>query len=421
MRASTFAASDFKTLYASIWCFTHRMNAYSFTALQKVYVANGVVQPEKWYGHAPVYPWTTLALLSPLSAIPMVPAAYVLIVLSAALLGGAVAELMRYAANNLPMSLPWRMAIAALCACGPLVGFGMDLGNVSVAASALCVLAFVRRNSEPPWIAARWRWMPSIALAAALILKPHLALWAAIAMLLLPERATRNMVLRSLALVAGFSALVAAALAAVGMLGMETHAYLAMLTTETSGASSMSATSREVLPVVSQITSIASMIGFWIANSEVRAVLTGLALLVLGFLAIRQTRKVDSERGALLAVGMWSTLGLLATYHRAHDAVLLLLLVPWGLDRVRRAPLAWHAWTAALLYTAMSISVDLPIIVGWVANAPANSLLAFVLLRQVGLATILLFLVLLFAMEDEHKGSRINVQSTSAEVLQAAA
>jgi hypothetical protein len=38
----------------------------------------------------------------------------------------------------------------------------------------------------------------------------------------------------------------------------------------------------------------------------------------------------------------------------------------------------------------------------WLANLPANSLQAFLLLRQVGLADLLLLLVLLMAMHHEH-------------------
>ena len=178
-------------------------------------------------------------------------------------------------------------------------------------------------------------------------------------MLLLPERATRSMVMRAIALVAGFTALTAGVMAAMGTLGFETHAYLAMLAAETSAGASMNAASREVLPVVSQITSLDSIVGFWVTNPASRVLLTCAMLLGIGLLAIRQTRRVDTERGALLAVGMWCTLGMLATYHRAHDAVLLLLLVPWAVDRVRRTPLAWHAWAAAALYFAMSVSLRL--------------------------------------------------------------
>jgi hypothetical protein len=422
VRTSTFAASDFKTLYASIWCFAHRMDAYSIANLQKVFMANGVVQPENWYGHAPVYPWPTLAVLSPLAAVGMVPAIYALTILSGALLAGAIVALMRYAASNFDLGPGWRIPIAGLCASGPLLGFGMDVGNVSVAVSALCFLAFALRKSGPPWVQGGLRWMPSASLAMAFLLKPHLALWTAVGMFLLPERAARAVVVRAVALAGGFAALTAAVMAAMGTLGLETRAYLAMLSAETSAGASMNATSREVLPVVAQITSLESIVGFWIANPAVRVGLTCMVLLGLGFLVVRQTRMVDTERGALLAIGAWCTLGMLATYHRAHDAVLLLVVAPWVVDRVRRTPQAWHVWASAALYCAMSASADLPVVVRWVAAAPEHSLVAFVLLRQVGLADFLLLLVLLLAMEHEHARRRVrHTQYTEADELQAVA
>jgi len=73
-------------------------------------------------------------------------------------------------------------------------------------------------------------------------------------------------------------------------------------------------------------------------------------------------------------------LGMLATYHRAHDAVLLVLVLPWVVDRVRRTPLAWHSWATLLLYTALSASADFPLVRRWVEIAPPYSLQTFVLL-----------------------------------------
>lgn len=412
VRAADFGASDFKTLYASVWCFAHRLNAYSMANIQQVFVANGVVQPPQWFGHAPVYPWTTLALLSPLASMGMVPAAYVLIVLSGALMIVAVAALMRYAANDFGMGPVWRVALAVLCASLPLIGFGINLGNVSVATSALCFLAFVRRNSESPWLQRPSRWVPGAALAAAFVLKPHLALWVGIGMLLLPERAARAVVVRAGALVAGFTALTVGVMAAMGTLGLQTHAYLAMLSSEASTGASMSATSRKVLPVVAEITSLDSVLGFWISNPVVRITLTFTALLGLGLLAVRLTRRVNSERAAMLAVGAWCALGLLATYHRAADAMLLLLLLPWALDRVRRKPWAWHTWAAAAFYAAISTSADFPVVERWVAALPPNSPLVFLLLRQAGLADCLLLLVLLRALKSE--GGRLLIRSTQS-------
>jgi hypothetical protein len=398
---STFAASDFKTLYASVWCFVHRMDAYSIPNLQQVFVSNGVIQPERWYGHAPVYPPTTLALLSPMATLGMVHAAYALTILSGVLLAVAIAALMRYAANNFDLGPAWRIVIAGLCACGPLLTFGMAMGNVSLAVSALCFLAFVWRKQSPFGMFRSSPWLPAIALAVAFILKPHLGLWAGIAMLLLPERAARAVALRAVGLVAGFAVLSLAVMAAMGTLALETHSCLAMLSAETSAGASMNVSSREPLPVVAQITSLGSIVGFWVTNPVIRVTLTGIILLALGFLAVRQTRRVNTGRGALLAVGMWCTLGMLATYHRAHDAVLLIAVVPWVVDRVRRAPLAWHAWAVAVLYCAMSVSADFPVVARWVSQSSSYSLEAFVLLRQVGLADLMLLLVLLLAMAHE--------------------
>jgi hypothetical protein len=422
IKTSTFAASDFKTLYASVWCFTHRLDAYKIPNLQRVFDANGVIQPEKWFGHAPVYPWATLALLSPLGAVGMVFAIYVLTILSGALLGVAIAVLMRYAENHFDLGLPWRIAIAGLCLGCPLLAFGMDMGNVSVAASALCLIAFAWRKSGHPWSQGGLQWIPGAALAIAFLLKPHLAVWVGVGMLALPERAARSVVARASALVAGFVALTAGVLAAIGTLRLETHAYLAMLAAETSVGSSMNAASREVMPVVAQITSLESIVGFWVANPEVRIAITLAVLLGLGALLVWWTRRVNTEPGALLAVSVWCTLGMLATYHRAHDAAILLLLTPWVVDRVRRAPLAWHSWATAAVYCAMSASADFPIVERWVEAAPVYSLTAFVLLRQAGLADFLLLVVLLLAMRHEQTRSSARVEPYSEpDELQAAA
>jgi hypothetical protein len=49
----------------------------------------------------------------------------------------------------------------------------------------------------------------------------------------------------------------------------------------------------------------------------------------------------------------------------------------------------------------MSVSVDFPVVARWVSTASRYSLEAFVLLRQVGLADLLLLVVLLLAMVHE--------------------
>ena len=402
-KTTDYAGSDFKTLYASIWCFIHGINAYSISRLQSVFVANGVAQPPHWYGHAPVYPWTTLALGSPLTLLSMTSACWAVTVLTGSLLGIAIFALLRYAANRFDVGPVWRTIIAGLCAGTPLVAFGMDMGNVSLPASVLCFLAFVWRFSDSLRSRRGRRWVPSAALAIAFLLKPHIAIWIGLAMALLPERGGRIVAARSLGLIAGFTALVAAAMASMGMLVMQTHGYLAILAEETSAGASMSASSREVLPIVSQITSLSSVIGFWTDNSAIRIGLTCIILAGFGFLLIQQTRAVNTERGALMAAAAWSALGMMATYHRAHDAVLLLLLlVPWVVDRQRRRPFQWNAWAIAVLYAAISVSVDLSYVQHWVVDVPRYSFAAFLLLRQAGIADLLLLAAVLMALAREN-------------------
>lgn len=412
MRTSSFAASDFKTLYASSWCFAHGLDAYSISNLQHVFNSNGVVQPSAWYGHSPVYPWTTLSLLAPLTALPMVPAAFVATILTGVLLACAVAALMYYGAKHFSLEVGWRVVIGALCVSGPLLGFAMAMGNVSAAACALCILAFVFRDTASVRLGRVRAWVPTVALMLAVLLKPHLAVWCGVGMLFLPERAARSVVIRAAALTAAFALLTAAVLAASGQFGMQTLSYLSVLSVENSGGASMSAASREALPVVSQVVSLQSILGFWIANHVVRDVSTCLLLLTTAALLVLWTQRVDSQRGALVAVGAWCSLGMLATYHRAHDASLLILLVPWVVARVRRAPLSWQAWAALVLYCAMSMSADFPTVVGWLSALPVDSGLRFVLLRQAGLAELLLLGVLLFSLRQEIPERRVPAPAT---------
>jgi Glycosyltransferase family 87 len=197
LRTSSFAGSDMKTLFASVWCFAHGLNAYTIGNVQSVFVAHDVVFPGSWFGHAPVYPPTTLALLLPLTALPMVPAVYGVVVVSAVLFAIAATALLLNAAKNACPLLD-ESAIAAACACCPLFSFALSMGNVSVAASALCILSFVRRKHGTGWLY-------GALLAVAVLLKPHLAIWMLTGMLLLPERAARAVAARAAVIAGGFA------------------------------------------------------------------------------------------------------------------------------------------------------------------------------------------------------------------------
>jgi hypothetical protein len=387
VRTAAFASSDLKTLFASAWCFARGQNAYSIANVQRVFAAQGIVFPGSWFAHAPVYPPTTLAFLAPLTLLPMVPGVYGVVIVSAVLFALAVAALLLQAEED-SSPVAFQVAIAAVCASCPLLAFALSMGNVSVAASALCMLAFLRRKRGSGWIYGTF-------LAAAVLLKPHLAVWMLTGMLLLPERASRAVALRAAALTAAFTAFTVATLLYSRHLGLQLHGFAAILRSETSPGYSMSTSSHEIVPVVAQITSLHSLPGFWWSNSVAQSILAFALVASLGLFVARRVHKAPGESQFSPAIGAWMTFGLLATYHRAHDALVLLIVLPWLLETVRTAPRRWYPWALVLLYTAMNVSVPFDLVSLRIADGEYNHLVAFLLLRQAALASLGLLFVLL--------------------------
>jgi Glycosyltransferase family 87 len=332
-------------------------------------------------------------LLIPLTGLPMVAATQVWMVLSALLLIASAVALMRYAAEEFALPLWGRALIALLFAMSPLTVGALALGNVSIAVSALSMLAFARRKRQSPWASGAM-------LAVALLLKPHLAIWIAAGLLLLAEPAGRRIVLRAVALAAAFCAAVAAWLALSGTLVLQVRSFLAILGAESAGSASMNASSRAPLRALVQITSLSSLVGFWTTNQAVCTVV-GWTLALLAAVAIYRLTRSLSERTKLLTVGACCALGMMATYHRSLDGVLLLILLPWAIDRMRRRPLALHAWLVIGVYCAMSVGPDEVRIAALVGRFNADGFRSFVLLRQAALAASLLVMVLVSALARE--------------------
>ena len=401
VRTESFAASDLKTLFASTWCFAHGINAYTFGNVQSVFAAHGVVFPGSWFAHAPVYPPTTLALLVPLTALPMVPAVYSVVVVSAAIFGIAVTALLRSAAKD-SIPLAGRAAIAVLCACSPLFSFALSMGNVSVVSSALCILCFVRRKHGSGWFY-------GMLLAIAVLLKPHLAIWMLAGMLFLPERASRGVAIKAVAMAGSFAALVVAGLAASGNLLLEARGFASILGAETSSGSSMNASSHEAIPICAQITSLHSLLGFWWKSSFAQTLLVVALLIALGAAVVWRTRTARTEPELVLAISTWMTFGLLATYHRAHDAIVLVILLPWLIQAIGRAPRLWYPSAIILLYAAFNLSVSFPLVQAKIANGESSAFITFLLLRQAALANAGLLLVMLVSMRSHFKPARATV------------
>jgi hypothetical protein len=179
---------------------------------------------------------------------------------------------------------------------------------------------------------------------------------------------------------------------------MQLLGFAAILRAETASGSSMSTSSREVIPICAQITSLHSLLGFWWQSSPTQSAVAIALLIALGFIVARRVHATWDERESIPAIGAWLTFGLLATYHRAHDAVVLVILLPWLVETIRRAPRLWYSWALILLYAALNLSASFDVIRLRIADGQYNSFITFLLLRQAALANLGLLLVLLLSM-----------------------
>jgi hypothetical protein len=415
IRNSGDSASDFKTLYASSYCFVHGIDAYKIMNLQQVFEQNHIVTPSNWYGHAPVYPLSTLAALSPLVVLPMTQAAYAWIGFSALLMAGAIGTLSRSAGIMFGLSRPWRLAIIAVFAACPLLGFGLAIGNVSIAVAAICV-AIVFSPPETP------QWMTSTGLAIALMLKPHIAIWLVFALLFGGSTLKKNG-RRIAAWACAISTLAAAGIAewvwAHGMLVPQIKSFVDVLASESRG-SSMDPSVKEILPNQAQITSLQSLIGFgW--DGSIGTIMANLTMcagvvFILCVVRRRMNHKPSSKEQQLLFFASWFGLGMIATYHRAHDEVILLILLPWLCMRLKQSFSDLRAWSTAALYCVISTGPTPQLLQRLAAATKLHSLFEFLAFRQAALASLMLEIVLVWLLFESTMPavSKVHLKSREA-------
>ncbi len=385
------AGSDFKTLYASTWCFSHHLDAYQFPNLAAVFHANAVVEPQSWYGHAPVYPPFTLALLGPLAAVPMVPATCLWIVASGLLLALATAALARSAARVFALPLPYRLAIVGLVMGSPLVSLGLELGNVSVVVVALCILALTATPQSSAWL-------PAIGLVAALILKPHIAFWAVLAILLSRSSFDRDLLKKTAQLTSATLGIMLAWMLQQHILLSQTASYRAMVLAELSNGS-MAPGNRDLMEIVVQITSFAHLLGYLLTPGTLASFANILVLITLAALLVwsaLRLRRVSSQARFVIAPAVFA-FGLLATYHREADSMLLVFLLPLVLARLHSKPTDLWAWTASALLLAGSVGPSLAML-RWLAERDGvYTAIRFLALRQAAIVNLCLALMLIGA------------------------
>lgn len=390
------ALSDVKTVLASSWCLAHRTSAYDIANIAAVFRSAGVVTPRSWFGHAPVYPPTTLFLFLPFARMPLVPATFLVVAAWFAILAVALVVLMRYAGEQFRLGTTSRLLLAVAFISSPYLLAATILGNLCIPASCLAICAFAQRR-------ARWPWLPALALALAAALKPHIAIWVIVAMLVLPEPASRRVVARSLAALAALALVTLLVLVATHQFGLQVHGYRAILTSEMSGDASMSPATHEISALAIQITSLKSIVGFWRTPGVFVSLLCDLFLLACAVAALRFTIRACSERQALLSVSAWAAFGLTATYHRAYDGLIVLIVLPWVFSCLTSGGQRWKAVAISAFLIAASWGPALTTVRDLTNNGHLRTMKAFLLIRQASLADLCTMLVLLFLCWRESK------------------
>ncbi len=407
VRAWQDSGSDFKTLYASAWCFLHGQGAYNFQSIGAVFDADQVVRPFSWYAHSPIYPPFSFAALVPITLVPMAAAVWVWLVLSALSAVWAIWVMADVCESRFKLEWIWRLAIPVLVAASPLLSFSLEVGNVSALVGTLCVVA-VMCDEDGSW----WR---ASAMAFALLLKPHIVLWVLVGMLLSRNRVDRKLAVRALGIAAAvvvcFTAWVWLALP----LGLQLREYGAIMRDEIAHGS-LNPRNHELLPAVAQITSLESLIGYFFMAPWVQGVTAALLAGLAGTLVYTSRSKaLDRGDTRLELLGAWSTFGLMPTYHRAHDGIILFLLVPWIVVRLARRWSDGAAWGVFTLAVAMAVS-DSPPHYDWLAKIGFARLAEFLVFRQTACATALLLIVLLVDLvKQAEAGSSMEQQEPADE------
>jgi hypothetical protein len=387
------ALGDFKLVYASASGLMQSGDAYGYGQLSRVFAEADVVRPADWYGHNPIYPFFTLFTISPLLLLSMIPAAYVWGCLSYLVAALTALRLARYAQRRYGLGLGWRLAIIALIAASPLLNFGLELGNLSLVAACLCIFAVTASPEEGLW-------RPAIALALALLLKPHLAFWVVLA-LFVSSRGPAQTRERALAWKASLL-FVLPVLAMTVYLAVRHQlfpllaSYADMLHQENVGGS-MDFRNHQAFLVPAQITALGMLLGYWSDSLHQIALLQLLILPLLGLALLWASLRLSPD-WMLVVVSAWCSLGMVATYHRAHDGVVLFLLLPWLLARMRQR---WHDGPALMvlgLYALMSTDVPRQWWRSLAAFAPMRPLANLLFDRQGATAASLLCICLIVVL-----------------------
>lgn len=361
---TTTIACDFKTVLASARAFMHSQSPYDIPTLDHVFTAQNIVHPMRWADVMPVYPPFTLALIAPLALPSFAFAIWTVYILSGLLFAAAAGLMVRRAYREANLPIVAVLAIAAAIGSSPPLSFAFTVLNPALPCAALCILVCsLHRRVQ----------LRAVLLAAALVLKPHLAIWIVLALFLQRNRESRAVAIRSAAVSIAF-VLVASAFAALqGHLISDWQAYVHLMRYEVGSAAAMSSHAPGPVPLDFQNTS-AIYLAALLPHGALLAFLALAACAAALFMRSRQAKLP-------VAAAAWTTLGLLVTYHRNYDAILLFIALPFlaaDLLQPRRRLLA--------------IATLATIVLSWIPLAPGHLFLGS---RQAALCAAILAVLLI--------------------------
>lgn len=350
------ALIDFKVLYYSTRCLLHGGDPYNAAAIAGVVRAESaqpVTDPVQFEVMThPIYLPTALLVTAPL-----------------ALMGWGVAHMLWLMAIAAGLALAayeaWRGAAEwAPAASGALLGLLLVncsllllLANAAGVAVALCVTAVC-------WFArGERRWLGVACLTASLMLKPHDAglVWLA---LVLAGGAYRRRALETLAATA---ALGTAALAWVWMTAPQWLGELRMNLSGDTAFGKLNDPAEATLATKNPNMVIdlqAALSIFWQDARVYNAVALGIGCVLLAVWAWAAMRLARRGDGLWLSLAAAAPLALLVTYHRPHDAPLLMLAMPGcAMAAARRDALGWAALAATAAAFLMTGTIPLALLV----------------------------------------------------------
>lgn len=391
--------NDFVTLYAGSICMMHECNPYSVPQLDSVLVSRrGTDVRQAWFDQLPIYPPTTLVVLLPFSVLSYRTATLVWYVLSLAVYIFGLCWVCFRSPFLRGAPLPARAAFALLGLYFPKMLQCLGFGNPSVMVTGLMLFA-VFDGSE------RRRPLHVIAALLACFLKPPMAIFVAVVMLLREWRNWRE-TSKAVALCAAAFVLIGACSYIPG--GMR-HWPSDLTANIALGQQGGMSPENRVSPS-NVLLNVANIPGYFTSNyAIIQAVVIAVAapLFVLFAIALYRMRNGSrwGERSYLAAIATGAALTLLPVYHRFCDIGILLLVAPWVIREIHRGA-RWQAIISLPILGALYFSWERRIHLDRFSGTGLK-LIQFLYYRGDAVLVLVLACVLLSAMFDETKAEAL--------------